>query len=79
MAGTPQQCKPITVGLYTIIRTIMITHTVQGQETTKNNKLVRNAVQSSLELTESLPGVNTIHFEEVYLKLDTGNLVKSCN
>ena len=45
MAGTvtPQQCKPITVGpLRNRIRTIIITHTVHGQETIKNNKLVWN-------------------------------------
>ena len=44
MAGRPQQYKPITVDPYTIIHTIIMTHThtVHGQETIKNNKLAWN-------------------------------------
>ena len=43
MAGTPQQCKPITVGpLHNNTHNYNNTHTAHGQETIKNNKLVWN-------------------------------------
>ena len=42
MAGTPQQCKPITVGpIHNNTQNYCNTHTAHGQETIKN-KLVWN-------------------------------------
>ena len=59
MAGTPQQCKPITVGpSHNNTHNYDNTHRVHGQETIKNNKLLvwKVSVTTSVTLqTHSLP------------------------